>query len=596
MFENNEASTGGTRSAKRSLDYLNRAQCAQQEGNDSLAASLYLAAFDCAQEEGVASEEIFIDGLKQAWFLAAANKQRTFAEHIFSLMEPYLSQDEVERYILRLQDLAFERLQEFGMDRQDIEQIVSTMPAHLAELGYDGIDAFLDELIERASNELDVVDNDSCSNETNSACCDSRSQETSQDSSCVTTTKNSSASGQSSTNSNAIASKQKGSRAGKTENAAANSMPAMPAVPDVMPFLSQIFQGGHGAIAAFGIPNAGQKPAQTIDRLTYADMAGFERAIDQMRSLGIGFAKNPELKNFISFLNEKHGLSGMPVADSLIFRAPAREDAGHFMEATLGELGLPGVRIHIDENIHGDVVLCVLAQTSLGLRFNTAKGQIDGSGVLLLEDIDLWAHLLPFDEECYDCSSGRLGSSNMSKGAYEAARLIRSAVENPDVYVLASCSNDTDISGVFLDMLYPFTVVDLDYPTEYERASLWGDLMNRHPSMKGAQLETLVAYSKGLARFDIYMAAREAVEASYKESLAAKCYIPLTTTAICEKLAAYQPLDSDEYKSLEEQVISDFRQELQELDAYLNFDSTNDMATLLRVDRNDLGSAESADN
>ena len=57
MFGNDELNTEGTRSAKRSLDYLNRAQCAQQEGDDSLAASLYLAAFDCAQKEGENSKD-----------------------------------------------------------------------------------------------------------------------------------------------------------------------------------------------------------------------------------------------------------------------------------------------------------------------------------------------------------------------------------------------------------------------------------------------------------------------------------------------------------------------------------------------------------
>ena len=53
MFESDEMGTEGIRSAKNSLDYLNRAQCAQQQGDDSLATSLYLAAFDCARKEGI---------------------------------------------------------------------------------------------------------------------------------------------------------------------------------------------------------------------------------------------------------------------------------------------------------------------------------------------------------------------------------------------------------------------------------------------------------------------------------------------------------------------------------------------------------------
>ena len=634
MFGNDELNTEGTRSAKRSLDYLNRAQCAQQEGDDSLATSLYLAAFDCAQKEGVASENIFIDGLKQAWFLAASGKQRTLAEHIFSLMEPYLSQDEVQQYVLRLQDLALERLEEFGVDRGELEQVLSSIPSQLADMGFSGMDALFDEFLDEIENEIELTD-DICTEEDCSECPDSDVCEYHQanpalnDSSDGESVRNdgdsseapdaadaanasevlkgdddsAAASGKSGTASDRFVIRNAGGAGAnnRSEHHAAivgkqedgqNAADASQA-PDVLPFLSQILQGGHGAIAAFGLPGVGQKSIQAANRLTYADMAGFEHAIEQMHALGIGFANNPELKNFVSFLNEKHGLSGMPVSDAIVFRSAAREDASRFMEATLGELELPGVRINVDENIHGDLVLCVMAQTSLGLRFNASKGQIDGSGVLLLEDIDLWGHLLPFDDDCFECASSRSGAQGPSKGALEAVRLIRSAVENPDVYVLASCSNDADIQGAFLDILEPLTVVDIDYPTASERTSLWNDLMNKHPSMKGAQIETLVACSKGLPRFDICMAAREAIEASYKESLSTRKYEPLTTAAICEKLAAYQPLDSDEYKSLEEQVVSDFRRELEGLDAFLGFEGANDVATLLGEDRDGLGSAES---
>lgn len=634
MFENDELNTEGTRSAKRSLDYLNRAQCAQQEGDDSLATSLYLAAFDCAQKEGVASENIFVDGLKQAWFLAASGKQRTLAEHIFSLMEPYLSQDEVQQYVLRLQDLALERLEEFGVDRGELEQVLSSIPSQLADMGFGGMDALFDEFLDEIENEIELTD-DICTEEDCAECpdfdvCeyhqanpalndapDGESARNDGDASGASDTSDAedaseaiqdddgsvAASSKSGTASDRFVIRNTGGagannrsehhaaivgKQGDVQNAADTAQ-----TPDVLPFLSQILQGGHGAIAAFGLPGAGQKSIQAANRLTYADMAGFEHAIEQMHALGIGFANNPELKNFISFLNEKHGLSGMPVSDAIVFRSAAREDASRFMEATLGELELPGVRINVDENIHGDLVLCVMAQTSLGLRFNAAKGQIDGSGVLLLEDIDLWGHLLPFDDDCFECASSRSGTQGPSKGALEAVRLIRSAVENPDVYVLASCSADADIQGAFLDILEPLTVVDIDYPTASERTSLWNDLMNKHPSMKGAQIETLVACSKGLPRFDICMAAREAIEASYKESLSTRKYEPLTTAAVCEKLAAYQPLDSDEYKSLEEQVVSDFRRELEGLDAFLGFEGANDVATLLGEDRDDLGSAES---
>ena len=598
MFESDEMGTEGIRSAKNSLDYLNRAQCAQQQGDDSLATSLYLAAFDCARKEGIDKEDMFIDGLKQAWFLAAASKQRTLAEHIFGLMQPYLSQDEVEHYVRCLQDLAFERLEEFGVDRQGLEQVLSSIPPELAEMGFPNMDEFADEFL----GVFDGVSDDGFGSEEDASSCAEDGQngaacagDAFDDASVAKDAPDQAATSPAPlamrSEADGLSHAKAAKETGQTPQSASSEMPQ---IPDVLPFLSQMFQNGRGAIAAFGFPGVGQNMQQASDRLTYSDMAGFERAIDRMHALGIGFANDADLKEFIAFLNEKHGLDGMPVCDSLIFRSPAREDASRFMDATLGELGVPGVRVHVDENIHGDVVLCVLAQTSLGLRLNTAKGEIEGSGALLLEDIDLWCNLLPFDDDCPERSSSRsAASSNASKGVREALRLIRSAVENPDVYVLASCSADADINDAFLELLDPFTVIDIDYPTESERISLWNSLMNSHPSMRGANLDTLVACSKRLSRFDIFMAAREAIDESYKESLATRKYEPISTAMLCEKLAAYQPLDSEEYKALEEQVIGDFRRELEKLDAYLGFEDADDIAELLGEIHDDMDSSES---
>ena len=650
MFNANEKGTEPARSANNALEYLNQAQCEQQKGNDSLATSLYLAAFDCAQKEGAAEDDMFIDGLKQAWFLAAAGKQRTLAEHIFGLMEPYLSQKEVEQYVRRLQDLAFERLEEFGVERGDIENVLSSIPSEMLEAGFPDIEEFIESYLD--DDEYYECEDDDCGDCCGGACDDGRGDccadacdddcgdccagacdddygdccagacdddygdccagacddgRDNKGASYVDGTTSGEAGAQNAEGENAsrhAAARAKlqvtphakpqdasGASSGAAQKEHTTSVqpskasaagtpaqtPGMPQLPDVFPFLSQMLQNGHGTIAAFGIPTPGQKVAAP-ERLNYRDMAGFERTVEQMRALGIGFESDPELKQFMKFLNEQHGLSGIPVADTIIFRAAAREDASHFMEATLGELKLPGVRIQVDENIHGELVLCVMAQASMGLRLNTMKGEIEGSGVLILEDVDLWGEFLPCDEDddCAECAA-RFGGHNVSasKGAREAMRLIRSAVENPNVYVLASCASDAQLSDAFLDILEPFELVDIELPNNDERAHLWKDLMSEHPSMKGANLDTLVKNSKGLARFDIYLAAREAVEASYKESLASKKYQPLTTALLCEKLAAYQPLDSDEYKSLEEQVVSDFRLELENLDAYLGLDKND---------------------
>ena len=87
--------------------------------------------------------------------------------------------------------------------------------------------------------------------------------------------------------------------------------------------------------------------------------------------------------------------------------------------------------------------------------------------------------------------------------------------------------------------------------------------------MRGIDRYDLVRYSAGMPRYDIYMAAREALEEAYKLGLMAREFVPVTPQNIFEKLAACQPLDSDEYKALEEAVVKDFRRDLDNLEDLL---------------------------
>ena len=106
----------------------------------------------------------------------------------------------------------------------------------------------------------------------------------------------------------------------------------------------------------------------------------------------------------------------------------------------------------------------------------------------------------------------------------------------------------------------PVSAVDIDYPTEKERADIWMEIAREHPSVRGVDRDQLVRFSQGMPRFDMHMAAREAIEEAYKDSLTKRRYIPVTTDNLFDKLAAYQPLDSPEYKALEQAVVDDFQE------------------------------------
>ncbi len=306
--------------------------------------------------------------------------------------------------------------------------------------------------------------------------------------------------------------------------------------------------------------------------LTYKELTGFDKTIATMRDYGIGVQDDPEFKELIEQLNTCHGLDRMPASDVILFRSAAREDAGRFVAATLGELGLPSIRMRMEENMQGMPVLCVMVQADNQPKLNIKKTSFEGGGVLILEDLDLWTTPL------LDAQNDELGGfllASLSRGAKDAITLIRSAVENPEVYVLASASSDKEIDPFFYDLLDPSTIVDIDLPTASERADILTELFGKHPSLRGIDRVTLVRLTAEMPRFDIYIAVQEAVEQAYRESLAARRYLPVEADKLFEKLAAYQPLDSDEYRALEEAVVDDFRKELENLEDLLRGNESN---------------------
>ena len=313
--------------------------------------------------------------------------------------------------------------------------------------------------------------------------------------------------------------------------------------------------------------DAGVKsPGDQKEKLTYDDLAGYGAAVATMRDFGIGMQDDPDFKSLVTMLNARHGLDRLPVTDTFVFRSPAREDAGRFVQATIGELKLPAMRMRMEENLSGMPILCVMGPSGNATRAVRADSVFSGRGVLVLEDIDLWS--AP-QADGGDDFEGFVYAS-LSRGAREAIELIRSAVDNPDVYVLASASKNADIDPFFLELLEPLSLIDIECPTAEERVEIWMEIARDHPSIRSIRVADLVRYSVNMPRFDIYMAAREAIEEAYKESLFARRYVPVTRDNLFDKLAAYQPLDSKEYRELEDQVVRDFRSDLENIEDLLS--------------------------
>ncbi len=553
MLENdaNNSSSPNNDYDDSSTDYLKRAAQACASGDPVLGMHLYLAAFEQARADNNAlPNEEALASLKQAWHLACMLKERSMAEYIFERLEPYLSAEETERYAAQLQDLALDKLEEYGLSREDLEEMADFISQDF--LGLEQMPFMKLEQVNLPSSQAPsstILDSSAADSEIVTAAPDD-STDNAKDS--------------------------------KNKDATDRSDGAQNSLSDTIDIESENFDDSseHGIDLASAVKrlahlsdqNLGKSDlssAETsqIERVTYKDLVGYDEAISIMRDFGVGLQKDPQFQELVSLLNARHGLDSMPACDALLFRSPAREDAARFLMATVGELGLPAVRMRMEESPQGMPMLCVMAQADHQPKLNASHNAFEGAGVLILEDLDLW--ISPFADRGGD-DFGDFLLATLSRGAREAITLIRSAVENPDVFVLGFASDSSDIDPFFYDLLEPLSVIDIDYPTASERADIWMEIERDHPSMRSLDRDDLVRFSAHMPRYDMYMAAREALEETYKAGLMAGNYIPVSMDNICDKLAAYQPLDSDEYKALEDAVVKDFRLDLDNLEDLLN--------------------------
>jgi len=303
----------------------------------------------------------------------------------------------------------------------------------------------------------------------------------------------------------------------------------------------------------------------TIEMFGYDELVGYDSAIEKMREYGIGISGDERFKNFLEMLSRHHGISSLPAVQTMVFRADAREDATHFMAATVGELSQPTVRMYMEESPQGIPVLCVMASNDFKSRFQFIRSGFDIPTVLMLEDVDLWgAPLMGFEDD--------FNMSQLGRGAREVILMIRSAVENPNVTVVASVGSNQYFEPFLREMLDPVEYIDIELPTRDERAAVWKHSCTLYPSLRYVDLDDLVRLSHGLSRYDIYMAAREAVEQAYKESMHRHAYVPVMAENVFDKIAAYQPLDSKEYAEIEESTLENFRLELENIDDILKED------------------------
>lgn len=525
--------------------YLRRAVKACAAGDEELGLHLYLAAYEKGTRENGGADADAAFALRKAWVLAVKLKERSLAEYIFEKLEPLMDPNELAVCAGQLQSMALEKLEEFGLSREELQEMTDMISQDFLGLGGPARLMKVEHLtLPSASAAKRHAKPAAPSAELKPEADAAPAPEAASDAAPPVHDDAPAASAEASSD----------AAEEPVESASASEPSANPAEADGSAALVTLDAQPDDAAGKMAAEADESAVISSLENITYKDLAGFDRTIKTMRDFGIGMQDDPEFQGLVTLLNYRHGLERMPAADSFLFRSPAREDAHRFMTATLGEIGLPAIRMHMEENLQGAPVLCVMAQADNHPRLNSARNAFEGPGVLMLEDLDLWeAPVVDADDDL-----GGFVYATLSRGAREAINLIRSAVENPDVFVIASASDGRAIDGFFYDLLEPLTVVDIDYPDEDERRAIWLDILHDHPSMRGINLDDLVEFSAGMPRYDLYMAAREAIEDAYKTSLMHRNYVPVTTDNLFEKLAAYQPLDSKEYHALENAVVREF--------------------------------------
>lgn len=564
--------------------YLQRAASAVEEGDIVLGIHLYLAAYERALRENRIPSEAVLEGMTKAWDLAIRAKQRSLAEYIFEKLEAFWTPEEMARHAQELQELAFDKLEEFGLDRSLVEDMADMVSQDLMDATDDVLYRYDGDVVDNTAlplkrsakngqlsskaendklNEASVKGSVSSGAEQKAANQGSQSNP-SDDPASVSKEKDIAA-----LNSAALTSSSSEERNGGVHNEdnAGVDKGALEIESAVIPSDSPL-------AAAFAqltnlATGAASKETQEApqQQFNYRNLVGFDKAIASMAKLGVGRAKNPEFAQFLEMLNFRHGMPGMPGLGTLIFRSPAREDANCFMVATVGELGLPAVRMRLDRNAMGQVVLCVMASPNFKARLSgVSRSGFDSPTVVVLEDLDLWD--LPFFDGSFDDVQSLL-TIQLSRGAREALALVQAALTSPEATVLISASEPSEIDPFFWDLIGDHRFVDIDLPDEDERRKIWLSEQSQHPSMRGLNRGQLVDFSRGLSRFEIYAISNESVEEAYRESVAQNTFCAVETDKVLMRLSNFQPLESEEYKRMEDLAVDHFRKELANIDDLL---------------------------
>lgn len=372
--------------SKKFFDLSKKATLAESNGDYLSAVNLYLAAYESVKNAGNDMVKVGVEGVKKAWQIVLAQKNRPLAEYVFEVLCKHLNEDEIKSYSDELHNLMLDKLKGLGVP---VDNLADTKSASDA---LNKMKDFISGMDQKKEPEKQVPPTPA--------------------------------------------------NVEKPENKIENRQ--------------------------------ADKDAYYVRRELnkYDNLVGFESAIKNMRDNGFIDKENNKQMQLVERLNKEHGLNRISFTETMIFKSPSRVDANLFMEATASEIGLPCIQMHMDDNIQGSSVLCMMAPADSNFRLNPSRTGFNGKGILMLEDVDTWDFPDPSEMEPEDGLAGFF-NAQMSRGIAEVSNLIEVALEDPNILVMATVGMEVSEEEIRKTLdAESFSIIKIDNPTERERAAI----------------------------------------------------------------------------------------------------------------------------
>lgn len=497
--------------------YLDSADEARKAGRTRLAVHLYCAAFELAVEQGIAPNARVLDGMNQAWLLACERGDHSSAETIFNDLLPYHSPEQTEEALKQLQDLAFDQLEDLGLNHEDVadfaQAIAQEIPPELplaiapgtsyASASPDGERGKID--LSRVFEKLDI-------------------------------------------NLPGL-------------NKALETAPAQKEKEDEG--LNYVTLAGYAdtlhSMRQFGF--AGEGDSQFGEFLAQAN--AFHGISGPVLSEAFYFY-GPSREDVIHFAQATAGEIGWPTIEMLI----------ETDERNGGTIKVSGP---IKRPVFGPPRIADLPRPCILIieNIDLLQGLFRGEEQAMMQGGHYSGSL--GDQGGASSSQGFYGSGSMGGMPVPSQRSLQVEVFNhlnalcaySDVFIIVTAEeavseNPLAVGRELLDFIGAYQEIEIPLPSLAEREEILQTFSQEHPSFNSVDPHYLASLSQGMARSELIISAQASVEEVYRESIRTGQHLTVTLGSFLSQLIVFLDYDSPERSKIENLIVEQFNNKIEE--------------------------------